>query len=42
MNIAISVYEYGRLGNCVCMLRYSYATIRIIFIQIETWDRNVG
>jgi len=42
MNIAINVYEYGRVGNCVCMFRYSYATIRIIVIQIETWDRNVG
>ena len=29
MNMAISVYEYGRGWTCVCMFGYTYAEIRI-------------
>jgi len=40
MNMAINVYEDERRGKCVCMLRYTYAGIRIINMQIEDGDRH--
>ena len=36
MNMARSVYEYGREGKCACLYRCRYAEIRIINMQIET------
>jgi len=40
MNMAISVYEYGRGGKCVYMVRYTYAGIREMKMQIEKEDRH--
>jgi len=40
MNKAINMYEYGRGGKCVCILRYTYAAIRMITMQIEKGDRH--
>ena len=42
MEMAINVYEYGRGGKCVCMLRYTSAGIRIINMQIEKEDRHMS
>ena len=35
MNMVLTVYEYGRGGKCIYMLRYTYAGIRIITMQIK-------
>jgi len=35
MNMAINVYEYGRGGKCVYMLRRTYAGIREKKMQME-------
>jgi len=40
MNMAINVYKYGRGEKCVCMFRYTYATVRIITMEIEKGDRH--
>jgi len=42
MNMAISVYEYGRGGKCVYILRHTYAGIREINLQLEKEDRHMG
>jgi len=36
MNLVRNVYEYGREGQYLCLLRYTYGGIRIINIQVET------
>jgi len=38
MNMAISVYKYGRGGKCVHMFRYTYARI----LRKEDADRKGG
>jgi len=40
MNMARNVYEYGRGGKCVYMLRYTYAGIREINLKVEEEDRH--
>jgi len=40
MNTVIKVYEHGRGGKCVCMLRYTYAGMKIINMKIEKGDRH--
>ena len=42
MNMAINVYEYGRGGKCVYMVRYTYAGIREMKMQIEKEDRHTS
>ena len=42
MNIAISVYKYGRGGKCVYMLTYTYAGIWETKMRMEKEDRHVG
>jgi len=41
MHMAISVYEYGRGGKCVYMLKYTYAGIREMKMQMEKEDRHI-
>jgi len=41
MKMAINVYEFGGLGRCVYMFRYTYAGIRIINMQIEKEDKHM-
>jgi len=38
--MAINVYEYGRGRKCVCMFRYTYATIKLRNMQIEKGNRH--
>jgi len=38
--MVITVYEYGGGGKCVWMIRYTYAGISVISIQIEEGDRH--
>jgi len=40
MDMVINAYEYGRAGKCVFMVRYMYAEIRKIRMQIEKEDRH--
>ena len=40
--MAIDMYKYGRGGKCVYMFRYTYAGIRIIYMQIEKEDRHMS
>jgi len=42
MNMAINVYEYGRGGKCVYMVRYTYAGMREMKMQIEKEDRHTS
>jgi len=42
MNIAINVYEYGRGGKCVYMLKYTYAGIREMKIHMEEENRHMS
>jgi len=39
MNMAINMYEYGRGGKCVDMVRYTYAGIRPM-MQTEKKDKH--
>jgi hypothetical protein len=41
MNMAISVYEYGRGWKCVYMIRHTYAGIRKLKTQMEREDRHM-
>jgi len=41
VEMAKNVYEYGRGGKCVCTLRYTYAGIRIINMEVEKEDRHM-
>jgi len=40
MNMVTNVYEYGRGGKCVYMVRYRYAGIREMKMQMEKEDRH--
>jgi len=40
MNMAINVYEYGRGGKCVYMVRYTYTGSREMKMQIGKEDRH--
>ena len=42
MNMEISVYEYGRGGKCVYMLRCTYAGIREMKMQMKKEFRHMG
>jgi len=42
MNMAINMYEYGRGGKCVHMVRCTYAGIREIKMQMEKEDRHMS
>ena len=40
--MARNVYEYGREGKYLCLLRYIYGGIRIINIQVETEHKTLS
>jgi len=42
MKMAINVNEYGTGGKCVYILRYTYAGLRMINMQIEKEDRHMS
>jgi hypothetical protein len=42
MNMAISVYEYGRGGKCIHMFRYTYAGNREMKMQMEKESRHMS
>jgi len=42
MNMAMSVYEYGRGDRCVYMFRHTYAGIREMQMQMEKMNRHVS
>jgi hypothetical protein len=41
MKVAINVYEYGRGGKCVYMLRHTYAGIREMKMKVEKEFRHI-
>jgi len=41
MNMAISVYGYGRGGKCVYMFRHAYEGIREIQMKVEREFRHI-
>jgi len=42
MNMVMNVYEYGRGGKCVYMLRHIYVGIREMKMQMKQQFRHIG